>query len=215
MSINSYKINSNLKSQSAFTMVELLVAVALFTVVMLISVAVVFSIIGGNRKAQSINAVVNNLNFSIESMVRDMKTGYYYRCGTDVNITLPTFYDSPPANLCAAEKTSAQTSISFVSLLKQNPEAVKYEFVPGDSDRPGRIDKYTSVRGSGVFSGAPLTSPDVDIKSVRFYIDSPAPGSGSQPSVFILISGTAKSGSTESDFIIQTFVSQRLLNIGL
>ncbi len=214
--INS--INAKLKKEKSlrggFTMVELLVAVALFTVVMLISVAVIFSIIAGNRKAQNINAVVNNLNFAIESMVRDMKTGYYYRCGRVDNFSQASFYTSPPTGLCTAGASTAQTDISFVSLLKPQPEAVRYIFVPGSAGVPGKIEKYTSAGAGASVTGSSLTSPDVDIKSAKFYVDSPAPGDRRQPSIFILISGTAKSGSTESDFIIQTYVSQRLLNIG-
>ncbi len=209
------------KKQKGFTLIELLVAVALFTVVMLVSVAAILSIIGGNRKSQAINSVVNNLNFAIESMVRDMKTGFLYKC-PDVNGDYPGEgwpITQAQSNLCPNPNNPVRT-VAFFSTLSGTPEVVEYHFQPaGGVQSYGVIRKKTQVGGTTRVED--ITSPDVNIKEVRFYVNSPLPASQqvnsdakSQPSIFMIISGDARIGENEvSRFGLQTFISQRILNL--
>ena len=197
-------MNSN---QKGFTLIEMLVAVGLFSVVMLVAVSAILSIIGNNKKAQGINNVVNNLNFAIESMVRDMKTGYLYKCSGSFPISQDTI------GLCT--DTAAKSSIEFFSTLSGTPTPVQYRFVPpSGSDStyvPGHIVKTTGVTGNPI----DLTSKsDVDIQSVEMYINSPQPGSGTQPGIFLVIRGKANILENEvTEFGLQTFISQRILNL--
>lgn len=206
---NTFHKKTLSSKQRGFTLIEMLVAVGLFSVVMLVAVSVILSIIGNNRKAQGINNVVNNLNFAIESMVRDMKTGYQYECDG----TLPT---SPSTTSLCPNSTAPRTSIEFFSTLSGTPTPVQYSFVQSGIDEngqyvAGRIVKTTGVNSSPV----DLTSKsDVDIKGVEMYIHSPSPGSGSQPSIFLIIRGEANILENEvTQFGLQTFISQRILNL--
>lgn len=197
--------------QKGFTLIEMLVAVGLFSVVMLVAVSAILSIIGNNKKAQGINNVVNNLNFAIESMVRDMKTGYLYKCGGTLPIAQTT-------DLLCPDSVTPRSSIEFFSTLSGTPTQVQYRFVPpagSDSNYvPGHIVKTTGATGSPV----DLTSKsDVDIQSVEMYIHSPLPGDPtqpSQPSIFLIIRGKANILENEvTEFGLQTFISQRILNL--
>ncbi|HEY1037719.1 MAG TPA: type II secretion system protein [Candidatus Paceibacterota bacterium] len=215
---NARKRNAK-RGEGGFTLVEMLVSVAIFTVFMLVAVSVVLSIIGGNRKAQAVNAVVNNLNFAIDSMVRDMKTGYFYKCEGDyTSVEDGDFMDYPESDACG-DPSEAKTRVAFISVLGEQPSAVEYSYEQDPVTGIGSIRKTSSLRGAdGGISDAvsvTLTPPDVDITSVRFYVNAPAPGGETQPSVFMLISGTARLGGGESDFMLQTFVSQRILNLGV
>lgn len=60
---------------AGFTLIELLVSIGLFAVVVVIVAGAIGSIISSNRQAQVTTSVVNNLNFTLESMTRAMKTG--------------------------------------------------------------------------------------------------------------------------------------------
>jgi prepilin-type N-terminal cleavage/methylation domain-containing protein len=235
--------------QKGFTLIEMLVAVALFAVVMLVSTAVIFSIIGGNRKAQGINAVSNNLNFAVESMVRDIKTGYGYSCygnnigsdGSDgdqddfmlIPIPLPDPSTSNYWNTVGLRclSSSYYRSITFISTLDEvGAKTVQYKFIAGHNDAgniyvPGKIVKITEIQGGSPSEPIDVTSPEVDITDVKFFINNPKPGMLSantggpsaeyqQPSVFMLIKGVAKiSDNLSSDFSLQTMVSQRILNL--
>lgn len=70
-------------AERGFTLIELLVSIGLFSVVAVIVAGVTSSIIDSNKKAQTITSVTNNLNYTLESMTREIKTG----TGLDVNGT--------------------------------------------------------------------------------------------------------------------------------
>lgn len=63
-----------------FTLVEMMVSVGLFAIVMTIGMAALLSMITENRRAQSVNSVTTNLNFALESMARNLRTGISYSC---------------------------------------------------------------------------------------------------------------------------------------
>lgn len=64
--------------QKGFTLVEMLVAVAIFSVVMIIAVGSLVSIIDANRKARTQKTVLNNLNATLETMSRNIREGNNY-----------------------------------------------------------------------------------------------------------------------------------------
>src|SRR3989338_1985894 len=64
-----------------FTLVEMIVSVALFATVMLVSVGALLSLMGANRKAQALQSVMNNLNVALDGMVRSIRMGSNYHCG--------------------------------------------------------------------------------------------------------------------------------------
>lgn len=61
-----------------FTLIEIMVASSIFIIVMVIAVGAIFSLVNANRKSQALASVVSNLNISLESMVRDIRTGSNY-----------------------------------------------------------------------------------------------------------------------------------------
>ncbi len=65
-----------------FTLVEMIVSVAIFATVVLIAVGALLSIIDVNRKANELRVVMENLNFAVESIARDVRTGTDYGCAT-------------------------------------------------------------------------------------------------------------------------------------
>ncbi len=75
----------NCNFNQGFTIVEMIVGAFIFSMVLIVSVASVLSIVSANQQALAIKSVFNNLNYSIEGMVRDLRTGYSYNCGTVTN----------------------------------------------------------------------------------------------------------------------------------
>ncbi|MEI6553491.1 MAG: type II secretion system protein [bacterium] len=191
-----------------FTLIEVMVSVSLFAMVMTLSLGAILSIIDGNKKAQAINAVANNLNFAVESMVRDIKTGYAYSC----NNTVPADNTSPTITTATNDRCLTggdinSGNISLVSTITGSNRGVRY-YRQIELDGKGRIYKATSVG-----TAYPVTSPEVDIKELSFYLNNPVSGDG-QPKIFLIIKGTANVNPTQtSDFTIQTLISQRNLNL--
>lgn len=209
--INKFKA---VKQYKGFTLIEVMVSVSLFAMVMTLSLGAILSIVDGNKKAQAINAVANNLNFAVESMVRDIKTGYAYTC----DLTGGNNPSIPPANFtsnitsdkngCSAPATPT-TALSLVSTITGEKRGVKYSLKTIDGK--SRIYKVTTEASPEV--EYPVTSPEVDIQKMEFYVDNPISSEG-QPKIFLIIKGTATINPTQtSDFSIQTLISQRNLNL--
>src|SRR3954471_17274640 len=77
--VNRKSIFVNQQPQG-FTLVEMIVSVAIFMFVMVIAIGSLVSIIGADRKAQSIQSVADNLQFALDDMSRSVRTGIGFSC---------------------------------------------------------------------------------------------------------------------------------------
>ena len=64
-----------------YTLIELIVAMGLFSLIMLLASGAYLILIGANRQAQAISTGIDNLSFALESMTRSIRTGTNYNCG--------------------------------------------------------------------------------------------------------------------------------------
>ncbi len=198
MASNANKTTRKLiRHKSGFTLVEMLVAVALFSVVMLISIGSLLALIDANKRAQGIQSVMNNLNVALDGIVRAMRMGRNYERVNDGHI-------------------------KFTPFGKPNErwEYVFRETTPAGSPEPrGRLYKVYSVSGIGRVN-VPLTAEEVDIDTVRFYITGNQQTLGGvkddfQPRVMMLVRGKAgfDKRKTTTYFNIQASATQRLLDL--
>lgn len=220
MKINREKINKIKEiKDKGFTLVETLVSLALFSIVLVISGGVILSVVNSNKENQAIAAVASNLNYSLDSMIRDIKTGYLYKCGTYNGLMtidgLKT--DNSNTNQC-----TNSSSIILISTISGNDVVVKYEFKQVTNSN-GYIEK-TVYNSGGVSSSYNVTDRNnVNIQSLGFKITNPdsldcginCPLGYGQPSVFVTIKGFSDNENESinaSRFFVQTFISQRLIN---
>ncbi|OHA16308.1 MAG: hypothetical protein A2830_00180 [Candidatus Taylorbacteria bacterium RIFCSPHIGHO2_01_FULL_44_110] len=71
--------------KSGFTMIEMIVALGIFSVVAVVALGALVRIISANHKAQAIQEAFTNLNFAFESMSRELRVGTSYHCVIDGN----------------------------------------------------------------------------------------------------------------------------------
>ncbi len=167
--------------KNGFTIIELMVAVTIFSVIMTISIGSILGVFDSNRKSRSLKAVMTNLNLAVESMSREMRFGKNYHCGAGV-LTVP--------QNCASGGT-------LVSFLSTEGVQTTYRFSGTALEK--------DVAGGGYI---PVTAPEVLIDDLTFYTIG-AGADGFQPKVIIKIKSHAGAGNSRSDFIIETLVSQR------
>ena len=178
-----------------FTLVEMLVSVAIFSIVMVIALGALLALSESDRKAQSLSSAVNNLSFAIDSMSRSIRVGTAYHCGIGGDLSAPQD--------C---KTMASDSFTF-----QNPSGgeVIYRFsnIGCGTGGTGCLERSLDLGATFI----PLTSPEVVLTSVEFYVIGSTPGDQWQPKVTMLISGYVPlSSNKQSNFTLQTSVTQRI-----
>jgi prepilin-type N-terminal cleavage/methylation domain-containing protein len=186
-----------------FTLIELMVSVALFAIIMVMALGALLSISAADRKAETIESVMNNLNFAVESMTRTIRTGYDYHCGT----------------LTGGDCANGDTLFKFTA---QDGSSIIYAY-----DNSSACGQTGAVAGcilrstNGGATYLPITAPEVIITNaastgsgLQFYLRGSSLGStgdNTQPNVVITINGYVKISETQkSPFTIQTSVTQRL-----
>lgn len=188
------------KWQKGFTLVEMMVAIAVFSVVMVVAMGALINVISADQKAQSIKTAVDNVSFALESISKDMRVGTEYNC----------FYNGTWVGDCTG---AGSTEISYYS-----PKEEKYVFYQYVSGTVGQIERCDGTKNfaDGCTDFTALTSSEVNITNLKFYVTGTAQNSvpnKTQPRVIITLSGTAGAkASTQTSFDLQTSVSQRIRN---
>lgn len=197
-------MNLNLnKAKSGFTLVEMLVAVAVFMVVVTSAVTAIYSMIDANKKSRSIKDVVSNVNFSLESISRDMRMGKDYQCA-DEN-----------GNFISCNSSSGNIAISFISnkdinMDGESDDKIWYRFVDRPSSGEGNIQRGYIKSGTIVWESLTAPIETVKINDMLFFVSGNSLDDLLQPKVFIAIQGeSGNNQKTRTEFSLQTTISQR------
>jgi len=187
--------NQTQNSERGFTIIEMIVAVALFAVVMLVAIGALLSLSAANRKAQALQSVMNNLNIALDGMVRNIRMGTQYHCG-------PGTFNGDGSDDCS----SGGTIFTF----KCDPQQPACTSTWTYSFQNGAL--YRSQNGGTALA---MTAPEVQINSITFYVVGTKPADTTQPKVLIVIKGTAgTAGSTAvTTFHIEATAVQRQLDL--
>jgi prepilin-type N-terminal cleavage/methylation domain-containing protein len=184
-------------TQRGFTLIELIVSIGLFSVVMMISVGALLSLVEANRKARALQSVMNNLNVTLDGMVRAIRMGAAYNCGTE-GVPGSGGEDCPTGG----------TTFSFAPF-GSSASAANERWVYTFSD--GRI--YRSEEGGA--NSIEVTAPEVVIEEMNFYLTGSERRDGNQPKVVFVIKGIAGGDrlKTSATFYIQATAVQRSLDL--
>ena len=171
---------------------------------MLVAVGALLSLTGANKKAQNLQSVMNNLNISVDSMVRNMRMGMAYHCGTGD-------FEAGGVNDCA----TGGTAVTFTC----NPDTPSCAATGGRwaygfniaGCPAGAICKSTSNGSSGTWSR--ITAPQVTVNSMTVYVVGSTRSDTVQPKVIVVIKGEAGTGKTLTTFHIQATAVQRELDL--
>lgn len=199
-------LHNKLQKNRAFTLIELMVATTIFTIVMLMGVGSLVSSSNYAKRAQKLQIAVDNVNFAMESITREIRMGTHYYCGNSYTMS---------KNDVATHDCGNGGIIAFT------PQQV-------DANSPSRVGYYKADRiVNGVVNGStlnrceyttsnnciPIVSIDVNVEGMGFYVvgsDLPTNTTDKrQPSVRILMKGTISINGVDVPFALQSMASQR------
>ncbi|MCK4386988.1 MAG: type II secretion system protein [Candidatus Pacebacteria bacterium] len=185
------------KYLTGFTLVEMITALAIFSVVMLVAMGALLSVLNANKQTQATQTAVNNLSLAMEMMSREIRTGYSYHCGS-VGVFTQT-QDCPTGeNFIAFEPYNGNSAFSGDQVI------FKLE---------NNQIKESTDGGSSFLS---LTSPELVVENLRFCVVGSDITDDLQPKVLLTVYGYVDKGSVgdkgKSYFNLQTTVSQRLID---
>lgn len=189
--------------QLGFTLVELLVSLALFSVVVVAAIGSLYTVNTASQRVTAMRTVLDNLNFATESMSRTIRTGQNIVCGG-----VDTGFGGP--NCAFGTATGGQEAISLDSTIDSN--SVEYRWRIDSSTNNYEIQKciLTVSKQLDPNQCVTITDPRINIQQLKFYVDGADVSDGKQPSVMIQMIGIANAGPNNvQPFAIQSYISQR------
>ena len=207
----------------------MMVAVALFATVMMLAVGALMAVVGASRRAQAVQSVIDNLDFALDDLSRTVRTGTDYHCGPDGSKiadpgSVPVDVIASPANCPnSSNYVAVEGSHGDTTSLNKNKDQIVYWFAPkslcGQGYVSGCIMKSAHSGATGTF--LPITSPEIHIDSMSFYVLGACPrvggsctGDSIQPRMTIFLGGHIDyQGKQIATLNLETNMTQRLYDI--
>ncbi|MDI6821188.1 MAG: type II secretion system protein [Patescibacteria group bacterium] len=141
------KKHKTFKNRKGFTVIELVVAIAVFSVAMSLIVGAFIQALKAQRMTNSLMGLNSNASLIFEQMAREIRTGY-------------NFDLTDNSNVCGNDgATSRFNSLEFTRPRGNGTTTVAYRW-------NGTTNAIDRREGDGIF--APLTSRDIDVRFLCF-----------------------------------------------
>lgn len=190
--------NTLLKTKSGFTLIEIMVATSIFMIIMLMAMGALVTTSNTAKKSQALRTAMDNVSFAMESMTRTLRMGQDYMCvSSGASVSLPV----------------SSLSTADCGLSTNGGGAIVFRPASRDGDVHTLQDSAFMISGTALQRCSPIcvdmTSSEVSVQDLRFYVRGSDPVDKIQPSVYITIKGVVTVKGEQSTFAIQTMTSQR------
>jgi prepilin-type N-terminal cleavage/methylation domain-containing protein len=191
-----------------FSLIELMVALSIFSIVMTVSIGTLLVLIDANGKAQALSSAMTNLAFAIDSVTRNIRTGRNYYCTS-------TFTSGALPSGSSLSDCNGETGIVFTPGDAPN-DRMAYRLYNGAIQQ--RIDEG-GVGSSADWVDITSTEPPaaVTIEDFDFIVEGTDGAidttDDTQANLALIINGYVNNGLSEpTRFQVQSKVTQRVLN---
>jgi type II secretory pathway pseudopilin PulG len=183
--------NLKLKTKNlvaGFTLFEMIVSLGVFSTAMLILLSSLLSITSAQRKAVAMSTTEDNLRFAVDTISKEIRTGYDYDCGN------------------TGGKANCSSGNSMLAFNPGRTGITKVIYRLNNSS----IEKSTN----GGTSYLPLTGSDIQITKLKFYVIGALTNDNLQPQVTIVLRAEMGSPNSKekSSFNLQTTIVQRQID---
>lgn len=213
-------------SQSGFTLIEMIVSVAIFTTVVGIAVGSLLVLVGANLQLQKEQSVMTNLSFALDSMTRELRTGSHYNCVTAAASAVGNIFHSSSDLDSIVGKDTQDCEKGRVGVASNKLHGVS--FIEGGGSITGSggrilyfhdMEKKKIYRKVGSSEPQEIVSSGIVITDAEFVVTGSKPqsdgsiDSDDQAKVTIFIEARDIDDLNAKPYMIQTTVTQRALDI--
>ena len=215
-------LNKKIKLKKAgFTLVEIMVALMIFTVFITIALSALMISNKSSKKATAIKTAIDNVQYGMELFTRTARLGTMYNC-----------FDANQSSVIVDTTKGVDCSITYgqgVAFLLVDPTVTPnqtdlYAYYLENQQGDGRIMRCVE---KNIFPGgalptsipmnlypnitcASLTAQEIDIDQFELIVTGTDPVDILQPSIKVKIGGIVRTNdNTTTPFSLQTFISQR------
>jgi len=206
----------SIKINKGFSLVEILVVLGLFSSIATLSLGALLNAQTINTRLQETQSIIDNVNLSSQTIVREIRFGSEFHCASILPETLTVI---PTKRQNCPYGTTGGTVLIFKPADAENDlDRVAYYATSGILYK----DQYINDGVHSTSTVLQMTSDDVNVKSLLFYVDGAQTSDGSndengaidykQPLVTILLSGATRptgKNSPPASFDLETAVSSR------
>lgn len=186
------------KNVYGFTLIEMMVSVAIFAIIMVVGTGALVSMTNAYRVGQQEKQVHDSLNYVLEMMTRDIRLGYLYNVAPALN-----------------GSDQGQTGDGIDPVLGFNATDGRGYIIFHREDDNVLYRRHFNDIGTVLLNKDPLTNPsEVIITGVRFLVQgtgSYEQGDLNQPRVWIQLRASSPR-TPDRTTVVQTLVSQRVLD---
>jgi prepilin-type N-terminal cleavage/methylation domain-containing protein len=189
-----FRSKSRVRTQRGFTLIEMLVSVAIFSVVMVIVAAAYLNLINLDHQARATDDVANNLSFAIDTMARTIRTGTQYGCNQTVGLN-----GSP----CSTSFSFTDSSGNFDTYILNTSTHQIGECI------------FSTNQPCNISTATYFTDPHVQVTNLAFYLKGSAKNDQTQPQVVFTVTGSIVIDATHAPvtFTIQSAATQRSIDL--
>jgi prepilin-type N-terminal cleavage/methylation domain-containing protein len=192
------------KKEKGFTLVELMVSMTIFTILITVGIGAVLNATSQYYIAANMRSIMDNLNFVMEDMSRNIRTATAVHCG-----------GSPGSHIGGSDfipASCATTPSGKLVVATISGENITYAITPSSFEAsPNRI--FKTVGDAGPEQAITPAEITVDFMKSGFTVRGAEPGDGIQPDVTIRLAGTVRYKNIDSPFAIQNSITLRPLDL--
>lgn len=174
--------------KSGFTLLEMIVAVGIFTIVITIAMTSLLNLNKIHNDSIIFSRVQDNLRFALEVMAKEIRVGMTYNCGGETLIPQDCEYPD------------GRSTLTF-----KNPAGQTVTYRLGSNNQIERSS-------DGAVTFLALTSSDITIEELTFYVTGALEGDEKQPKILIKTKASSAFRSKKIEINLQTLASSRILD---
>ncbi len=201
----------NIKSKKGFTLIEIMIAVAIFAIIMVIGISALLNINSVHKVSENERQLMDNLNFMMEDLSRNIRLGHAYHCEQDFHYVVSVGQEP-------ADCGNRSFSLSFVKVEGDDTDPTGAGYILYSiADNGDGWKLYKSDNGGVSVTPFSITPKGITIDPTKSgFIVHGTTNDGIdtiQPTVLISLSGTMDYKGIVTPFSLETEITQRANDI--